>query len=235
MSDTILNAESLAKAFPSPNGDIQVLSHATLALEAGSSLSITGESGSGKTTLLNLLSGLETPDSGYVCWDNQGIDASRPSILAPKRGGFMGLVFQTYYLIPELDALQNVLFARRLIAKPNREDREWAQTLLEKVGLAERMQQLPSKLSGGERQRVAIARALVNRPRLILADEPTGNLDERTAENVMQILLGLCQTENVALLLVTHHAGFAAQTQYHQHLSEGVLYEQESNLRNIID
>lgn len=223
MSEFILQAAHLAKSFASPNGTIRVVRDVSLALEAGSSLSITGESGSGKTTLLNLLSGLEAPDHGAVFWEGKLIDANHNASLATQRGAFMGLVFQTYYLVPELNALENVLLGRRLIARITAEDKRWAHTLLDKVGLAARARHLPAKLSGGERQRVAIARALVNRPRLILADEPTGNLDEKTGERVMDILLNLCAEENVALLLVTHHAGFAARTGRTLHLTEGAF------------
>lgn len=223
MSEYILEARRLAKAFPSPRGEIEVLREASFELEAGESLSITGESGCGKTTLLNVLAGLETADAGSVCWEGEALDAQRLSEWAPMRGGFMGLVFQSYYLVPELSALENVLLGQRLLGPVHREDRAHAARLLDKVGLSERAEAVPAKLSGGERQRVAIARALVNNPRLILADEPTGNLDEYTGASVMEWLLGLCASEDVALVLVTHNREFARRTQRHLRLTEGCL------------
>lgn len=223
MSDVVLEAADLCKSFATPRGAIEVLRGTSFTLERGESLSITGQSGSGKTTLLNLIAALEQPDSGVVLWRGEPLDMSRLSALSPVRGGFMGLVFQSYTLVPELNALENVLFARRLIGRVGRVEREQAEALLERVGLAERMKQPPQKLSGGERQRVAIARALVNEPALILADEPTGNLDERTGEQVMSMLLDLCRDVSVSLLLVTHNTGFAAQTARALHLRDGKL------------
>lgn len=223
MNDAILEARHVAKSFPTPNGKIEVLRDVSLCLKRGSSLSITGASGSGKTTLLNILSALEAPDTGTVHWGGNALDMSKLSSLSRQRGKHMGLVFQTYYLMPEINALENVYLAKRIVGTLTREDRAWGKELLDKVGLSERATQTPAKLSGGERQRVALARALINRPELILADEPTGNLDEKTGERVMELLLNLCEQENVALLLVTHNANFAARTDDQLHLSEGVL------------
>ncbi|WP_309400222.1 ABC transporter ATP-binding protein [Cerasicoccus maritimus] len=208
----ILEARGLSKTFQTPTRPIQVLDEANVSLAYGESLSIRGESGAGKTTLLYLLSVLENPDSGELFW--AGEDALKKSAdwRARKRATFMGFVFQAYYLMPELSAIENVLLARRLIDKVRSEDRARAEALLERVGLAERAKQVPTKLSGGEKQRVAVARALMNQPPLILADEPTGNLDERTGEHIMDLLLTLCAEENTSLILVTHNPEFAKRT-----------------------
>ena len=151
------------------------------------------------------------------------VTALRPAERAPARARILGFVFQSYYLTPELDALENVLLARRLVGPLRAEDTARARDLLGRVGLGQRLRHAPGKLSGGEAQRVAVARALLNRPRLLLADEPTGNLDERSAEEVISLLLRLCAEENTALVLVTHHAGFAARAARALRLEHGVL------------
>jgi predicted ABC-type transport system involved in lysophospholipase L1 biosynthesis ATPase subunit len=200
-----------------------VLSGVDLAVAAGETLSIRGESGSGKSTLLNLLAGLDRPDAGELFW---GADAAhRLSLgeLTARRGRFLGMVFQAYYLIPEIDASANVLMAARLVGRVGDAERERASTLLRRVGLGERGHHLPSQLSGGERQRVAVARALMNRPQVILADEPTGNLDERTGDEVISLLLEVCAEERTALVLVTHNPAHAARAARRFALHNGEL------------
>jgi predicted ABC-type transport system involved in lysophospholipase L1 biosynthesis ATPase subunit len=206
VNDPILNARGLAKSFKSGDRQIEVLRGVDLAVSAGESVSIRGESGSGKSTLLNLLSGLDAPDAGEMHWE--GVDA----ITASRRATFLGMVFQSFYLIPELDARQNVLMSARIAGGVGETQRKRAVDLLARVGLAERAHHVPAHLSGGERQRVAIARALMNQPRLILADEPTGNLDERTADSVVELLLSLCADTKTALVLVTHNPTYAHRT-----------------------
>lgn len=208
----IIEAQGLSKAFKSPQGPIAVLEDVHLSIYAGESLSIRGESGTGKTTLLYLLSLLEKPDAGQIHWEGQPVHSQTPNKLAKKRGRLMGFVFQSYYLIPELNAFENVLMGRRLIQSPSKEDHHRAQSLIERVGLASRAKSLPHQLSGGERQRIALARALINQPPIILADEPTGNLDEATGNIVMNLLLTLCQEEQRSLVLVTHNPSFAKKT-----------------------
>ena len=205
MSDAILNARGLVKTFQSGDRRIEVLRGVNLEVAPGESISIRGESGSGKSTLLHLLAGLDAPDAGTLMWEG-GADTG-----AKRRAGFLGIVFQSFYLIPELDAFQNVLMARRIVSSIGPAERTRAKELLTRVGLAERMDHLPTQLSGGERQRVAVARALMNSPRLILADEPTGNLDEHTGAAVIELLLGLCQETGTTLVLVTHNAAHAAK------------------------
>ena len=217
MSDPVLKASTLRKTYLSGDRRIEVLSDVGLDVEAGESVSIRGESGSGKSTLLNLLAALDTPDSGEILW------AGKPSVGTKVRATFLGMVFQSFYLIPELDALQNVLMARRMVGRTGSSDKMRAKELLAKVGLAERAHHLPSQLSGGERQRVAVARALMNSPQLILADEPTGNLDEKTGDAVIELLLSLCAETKTALVLVTHNAVHAAKTSRQLFLHEGQL------------
>lgn len=221
----LMRCEGLSKVFESPQGGIPVLRGASLDVHKGQSLSIRGESGAGKTTLLYLLSALELPDSGKLYWS--GVDALTQSAdwRARQRASFLGFVFQSYCLIPELTVLENVLMARRLLGKVRREDVERSRQLLARLGLEQRLKQIPQKLSGGERQRVAVARALMNNPALILADEPTGNLDERTGEVVMEQLLQLCSEEGASLVLVTHNPAFAARTDRQIRLQDGLLKE----------
>jgi predicted ABC-type transport system involved in lysophospholipase L1 biosynthesis ATPase subunit len=199
-------------SYPSGDRRISVLEGVDCTVHAGTSLSIRGESGCGKTTLLNLLAGLETPDSGAVFWDGTPIGGLGRSELARRRGTFIGLVFQSFYLIPELNAADNVLMPARILGKIGSAQRQRAAELLARVGLADRAHHVPAHLSGGERQRVAVARALMNRPRVVLADEPTGNLDEATGEGVMSVLLEVCAEQQASLVVVTHNAVHAART-----------------------
>ncbi len=224
----ILSALEIRKAFKSPDGGkTEVLKGASLDVFAGESVSISGESGAGKTTFLNILAGLESADSGEVFWRGERVDNLPNSRQSRKRAEFMGFVFQNCCLVPELDARENVEFAARIAGKYKRgESRERAESLLEYVGLSHRIRYLPSRLSGGERQRVAIARALMNSPALILADEPTGNLDERTGESVMELLLGLCGRGETSLLLITHNPDFAKRTSRSIRISGGVALEE---------
>lgn len=216
MSDVVLSAVGVRKTYPSGDRRIEVLCGVDLRVAAGESVSIRGESGSGKSTLLNLLSGLDAPDAGEIRWDG-----SAPS--AGTRARYLGMVFQSFYLIPELDAWQNVLMAGRMLGSPGADSRARARDLLERVGLGDRASHLPAQLSGGERQRVAVARALMNSPRLLLADEPTGNLDERTGEAVIDLLLGLSRETGTALVLVTHNPAHAARTARALTLHDGRL------------
>lgn len=226
MSDAkpILSSSGLAKTFKGPDGEVRVLESVDLSVASGESVSIRGESGAGKTTLLYLVSALETPDQGELLWEGENVLKKSAAWRAKKRGDFMGFVFQAYYLIPELNALENVLIAKRLIGKVTPEDHQRAAELLERVGLKERLRHTGQQLSGGERQRVALARALINRPRLLLADEPTGNLDEHTGDEVMELLLNLSEEEQTALVLVTHNPQFAARTQRHMFLKAGEMH-----------
>ena len=220
MPDIVLQARGLAKTFASPAGPLPVLMDVSLEILAGESVSIRGSSGSGKTTLLQQLGGLDQPDSGEV-----RILAPGSGLVAPRSslGRGVGFVFQNYQLMPELTALENVALAARIAGVPAVSATAAARSLLTQVGLGARLEHLPSKLSGGECQRVAIARALVNRPSVILADEPTGNLDERTGAEIMDLLLGVVAERGAALILVTHSREFAERAHRRFVLSGGVL------------
>ncbi|MGF0068579.1 ABC transporter ATP-binding protein [Candidatus Spyradosoma sp. SGI.093] len=221
----VLAANAIRKSFASPAGTIDVLRGVDLAVAAGERVSVRGESGAGKTTLLQILGGLDAPDSGELFWNGERITGRGNAFLARARTKLIGYVFQFFHLVPELTALENVLLAARIAGTPVRAAREQARELLARVGLGERVGHLPAKLSGGECQRVAIARALVNRPPLILADEPTGNLDERTGESVMSLLLDVCRERDAALFLVTHNLEFADRADRRLVLRRGVLEE----------
>jgi lipoprotein-releasing system ATP-binding protein len=210
---SVLAAAALRKNYPSGDRTIEVLRGVDFAIGPGESVSIRGESGSGKTTLLNLLAGLDRPDGGTLAWAGEPVHTLKLTQLTRRRGRFLGMVFQGHYLIPEIDARANVFMGARVVGDAGREARERAAGLIARVGLAGRAHHVPAHLSGGERQRVAIARALINRPRVILADEPTGNLDERTGNAVIDLLLELCAQEQTALVLVTHNPEHARRTQ----------------------
>jgi len=220
---TVLRAASLRKTYPSGDRTLQVLQGVDLAVRAGESVSVRGESGSGKSTLLNILAGLDRPDAGELFWGDEAAHQLGLGELTARRGRFLGMVFQSYYLIPELDALANVLMAARMVGGAGVEERARAAALLKRVGLAERGHHQPAHLSGGERQRVAVARALMNRPAVILADEPTGNLDERTGDEVISLLLGVCAEERTALVLVTHNPAHAKKTSRQLDLKNGQM------------
>ena len=222
MNDSpVIHAVNIAKSFRTASGELPVLRGVDFTLRAGESVSIRGESGSGKTTLLYILSALETPTQGQLYWNGERVDGRSNDWTASRRARWMGMVFQAYHLMPELNALENVLMARRIVGKVRAEDIARASELLKRVGLENRAGHVPAKLSGGECQRVAVARALMNRPGVILADEPTGNLDEATGEEVMALLLELTQQEHSALVLVTHNAAHAERTDRSLFLSRG--------------
>jgi predicted ABC-type transport system involved in lysophospholipase L1 biosynthesis ATPase subunit len=219
MNNLALSASDLRKTYQSGDRRIEVLRGAGLTVGAGESVSIRGESGSGKSTMLHLLAGLDAPDSGTLTWDGS------PDTGPKRRASYLGMVFQAFYLIPEIDAYANILMARRIQGRVDAAGRARAKDLLSRVGLAERGHHLPTELSGGERQRVAVARALMNSPRLLLADEPTGNLDEGSGDAVIDLLLGLCRESGTALVLVTHNAAYAQKTARQYLLREGLLHE----------
>ena len=212
-SEYLLEAKALGKQFPAADSVISVLDGVDFTLRPGESVSIRGESGSGKSTLLNVLSGLERADSGELFWEGKDVTKYSLSKLAAARTRFMGFVFQAYYLAPELNALENVLLGARIAGRVDASVRERAETLLIRVGLKERIRHSSTKLSGGERQRVAVARAMINDPLLVLADEPTGNLDESTGHAVMDLLMEIAEESQKSLILVTHNPDFAARTQ----------------------
>ncbi|MCM2319083.1 MAG: ABC transporter ATP-binding protein [Pseudomonas sp.] len=204
----MLIVEDVRKSFVTAQGSLPVLRGVDLQLSTGSSLALMGESGSGKSTLLHLIAGLECVDSGRILVDGQPLQGRREAELARWRREGIGLVFQQYNLIGSLDVAANLSFQARLAG---RHDQAWIGHLAERLGLAPLLARYPEQLSGGQQQRVAIGRALAARPALLLADEPTGNLDEASSEAVLDLLLELVGEAGSSLLMVTHSARLAAR------------------------
>lgn len=209
MSDPVLQATGLTKSYRSATGPLEILRSIDLTVEAGESVSIRGASGAGKTTLLQVLGGLDTPDKGELRWSGRRVENLKSATLADLRTRHVGFIFQNYQLMPELGAQDNVALAGRIAGMSALEARTRAFELIKLVGLSSRSRHLPSALSGGECQRVALARSLMNRPALLLADEPTGNLDETTAAAMMDLLFSISREQGTALVLVTHSTEFA--------------------------
>lgn len=224
----VLRAAGLSKRYPGADGAmLEILKGADLEVCAGSLTAVTGSSGSGKSTLLHLLGGLDRADAGSVEWlgtSLTGLDARELSRLRNKTVGF---VFQFHHLLPEFSALENVCMPAWIAGRGQAEAEERARELLEAFGLAERATHRPGALSGGERQRVAVARALMNRPPLLLADEPTGNLDESNSVRLLDILLELNRTQGCAIVLVTHDRSIADRCDRVLELSHGTLHERD--------
>ena len=202
-------------------GDVHVLNGVNLSVKAGESVAIVGPSGSGKSTLLHVAGLLDSPDSGKVLLQGKDVAKLGDDAKAALRNSSCGFVYQFHHLLREFTALENVLIPSRIAG--GRGDETRARQLLQAVGLGARLQHLPSQLSGGEQQRVAIARALMNKPALLLADEPTGNLDPHTAETVADLLFGLMREEGMAALMVTHNPSLAARCDRVLTMHEGVL------------
>jgi putative ABC transport system ATP-binding protein len=202
---------------------VDVVRGVSLALQTGSFSAIMGRSGSGKTTLLHLISALEAPTSGRLFFEGEEISALNEDRLALWRRQHIGLVFQAFHLIPTLSALENVAFPLYPMKIPPEERRARARARLEQVGLGHRLEHRPSRLSGGEQQRVAIARALVNHPTLILADEPTGNLDKKNGEEILDLFRKLNEEEEVAVVVVTHDSDVASVAKHSFTMVDGKL------------
>jgi putative ABC transport system ATP-binding protein len=204
----MIELRGVSKTVPSGAGTLTILHPTDLAIEAGRVVAITGPSGSGKSTMLGLLAGLDAPSTGQVILDGVDITTLGEDALAKLRGTRIGFVFQFFHLLPSLTAFENVLVPMELAGVPKAAAR--AKELLAEVGLSDRGHHYPSQLSGGEQQRVAIARALANNPPILLADEPTGNLDSNTGQSVIQLLLDVNRTRRTTLVLVTHDQELAA-------------------------
>ena len=216
----LLHMQDVSKSFSTSEGTLQVLRGVSLSLAAGQSLALTGESGSGKSTLLHLVAGLDTADSGEIRVGGRDIAALGDTELSALRRGTVGLVFQQYNLIPSLDVAANLAFQARLAG---RHDPDWTNLLAARLGLADFLTRYPEQLSGGQQQRVAIGRTLAAKPKLILADEPTGNLDEATGDAVLDLMLSLQAETGAALLLVTHSQRLAGRLDARVHLHGGRL------------
>lgn len=223
MSNVVLSAEQLCKSYDDAGKKLRVLDGLNLNVAAGETLAIVGASGSGKSTLLQLLAGLDKADSGKVSVAGNVIGGLSAAKLGRLRNRQMGFVYQFHHLLPEFNALENVAMPLLIGGVSVQEATARAADMLGRVGLRERVNHRPSELSGGERQRAAVARALVAKPAVILADEPTGNLDQRNAQQVFDLMLELNQQTQTALVLVTHDEQLAAQMGRIEHLQQGQL------------
>jgi lipoprotein-releasing system ATP-binding protein len=220
-----LIVENVVKEYPTPAAPLRVLGGVSLQLRSGENLAILGPSGSGKSTLLHVIGGLEQPTSGKVTLDGQDPFALGEQALAHFRNRNIGFIFQDHHLLPQLNVLENVLLPTIADGKPDAAIIERARDLLDRVGLSQRLTHRPAELSGGERGRAAVARSLIRNPVLLLADEPTGNLDRRSAAAVGELLLELQEQENTMLIVVTHSLDLAKLLARRLELEDGVLAE----------
>ena len=225
MSKDIVLISGLTKTFSSASEKLVIFDKLNFSIEEGKKISITGESGSGKSTFLNILGGLESADSGEIIAGSYKVHSLDEKSLTEYRSSFLGLVFPFHYLLKDFTALENVMLPALIAGRSKKEIKEKALSLLEDVKLAERKNHFPSQLSGGERQRVAVARSLINSPSLILADEPTGNLDPANAETVQNLLFSVVDKHKKTLVLVTHDQNIASMTDISYKLYKGNLEE----------
>ncbi|MEJ8561798.1 ABC transporter ATP-binding protein [Yoonia sp. GPGPB17] len=216
----LLTVRDIHKTYHTADGPFEVLRGVDLELDAGETLALTGESGSGKSTLLHLIGGLDTPDQGHIHLNHQDIAALDDNGRAALRRGTVGVVFQQFNLIPSLRVADNIAFQARLAGQY---DPAWNATLSDRMGLTAQLNKYPEQLSGGQQQRVAIARTLAPKPRLVLADEPTGNLDEDTAAVVLDLMLELVSETGAGLLIVTHSNALAGRMSRRLHLRSGLV------------
>jgi putative ABC transport system ATP-binding protein len=223
----MIEISELSMAYPFETGSLEVLSGVNMHIADGETIAIVGPSGSGKTTLLILLAGLEAPTSGCIKIDGEDITGLDADALADIRRDKLGIVFQSFHLVPSLTALGNVALPIEIAGREHARDQ--ARRLLERVGLADRAHHYPSQLSGGEQQRVAIARALAHSPSVLLADEPTGNLDINTGARIIEMLFELNEETGSTMVLVTHDTEIARRCQRVFHLDRGKLIEDESH------
>jgi putative ABC transport system ATP-binding protein len=225
MNEAVLRVDALTKTFPSGGRTLTVIDDVSFAVDEGDTCAIVGPSGSGKTTLLGLCAGLDQPSSGRVELCGQDLTPLDEDERAEVRNRNVGFVFQTFRLLPTLTALENVMVPAEL--RGDADPRPRAAELLDEVGLGDRIGHYPSQLSGGEQQRVAMARAFINEPRILFADEPTGNLDANTAERVEDVLFRLNETADTTLVLVTHDETLANRTRRVLRLQGGTLVSDE--------
>jgi len=221
----MLNVHNLSKTYKTGNGSLTILHDINFSADAGSTLAIVGPSGSGKTTLLGLCAGLDNVSTGTIELNNIRLDSLNEDERAQVRNRFVGFIFQNFQLLPTLTALENVMVPLELRGEKNVRTR--SRELLDKVGLSHRLHHYPTQLSGGEQQRVSIARAFVHQPRILFADEPTGNLDEETSEKIVQLLFDLNREAGTTLVIVTHNPDLAADTKRIIRLRGGAIVADE--------
>ncbi len=226
MSKVVMHCHDLCRTFVEGALEVNVLRDLEISIHAGESVAIVGASGSGKSTLLHLLAGLDRPDAGIIEIDGESINQMGDRSLARLRNRHMGFVYQMHHLLPEFTALENVAIPKMIGGASREQAEEAAMVLLERLGLKERATHRPGELSGGERQRVAVCRALVMNPDVVLADEPTGNLDPETAQDVFQLMREVNAEFGVALVLVTHDKGLAFSMQTGYQLLEGKVVKE---------
>ena len=223
MNDALVSARTISKTYAMGRRSLTVLRGLNLAVGRGEFIALRGASGAGKSTLLHLLGGLDSPDEGEIWFAGENLATLAAGDLAHLRNFKIGFVFQAYHLLPELDALENVCLPARIARVPSGDAEARGRQLLARVGLAERLEHRPAELSGGERQRVAIARALINKPDLILADEPTGNLDSRTGGEIIDLLCSLREEQRATLVIATHDETIAARAPRMVQLVDGQI------------
>lgn len=215
----MISVQNLCKTYGSGESAVNALRNVDLTIKDGELLAIIGKSGSGKSTLLNLLGGLDSATSGRILYNDIDITKMKETALADFRLHKIGFVFQFYDLISELTAEENILLPAQLVKNKSAD----ISAIAERLGLSDRMKHYPSQLSGGQQQRVAIARALINNPNVLLCDEPTGNLDQKTGDDVMELLLQLNKTDNRTIVIVTHNPEIAARCERTIEISDGIL------------
>ncbi|MBA2126116.1 ABC transporter [Hyphomicrobium methylovorum] len=225
MSDPIIELDNVQLTLTSKAGPVHILRGVSLTVPRGQSAAILGPSGSGKTSLLMVMAGLEQATGGKVVAAGKSLAAMSEDELALLRGADMGVIFQSFHLVPTMTALENVALPMELAGEANAFDN--AHQLLKEVGLAERVDHFPAELSGGEQQRVAIARALVRQPRIVLADEPTGNLDGRTGRQIVELLFGAHARRNATMIIVTHDERLAAMADRVIRMADGNIVSDE--------
>ena len=224
----LLHLHNIQKHYLVRNEPLSILKEVNLSLEPSQSMALTGPSGSGKSTLIHLIAGTDLPSHGTLLWKNEDLTQLNDAQRSQWRLRELGLIFQDFRLFPHLTALENIALPLELLGHTVKEAHTKAHTLLDDVGLATRSTHHPHQLSGGEKQRVALARALIHQPALILADEPTGNLDYQTAQHVLSLLFDLCKHHQTALFLVTHNPNHAQRTDIHAQLIKGSLHLESS-------
>lgn len=222
----MLEIENLSKSFKQGDKKIEVLKHLNFKMGFGEMVAILGQSGSGKSTLLSILAGIESPDEGHMAFEGQILEKLSEEELTLLRGKKIGIIFQQFHLLPHLSSLENVSLPLEIMREfDQKEILEKAKSALTDVGLDHRMEHFPNQLSGGEKQRVAIARSLVTQPDLLLADEPSGSLDEETGDKVMELIFDLVEKKKKAMILVTHNKTLATRCQKTFQLNHGQLSE----------